>query len=98
MHNGKKVTAFLPNTGRLDRVLRLGARVVLRPAPSNRKVRFDLLIAYEGIVPVVVDSRIPNLLTREAVKNRSIPELSAHSVVRSSAVYRDEAGRELSRR
>jgi sugar fermentation stimulation protein A len=79
----KVVKAFLPNTGRLSKILKPGGKLLLKPVSLRKSSPFDVLVAYDGRVPVVVDSRIPNLLVREALNKRKIPEFQHYTRVSS---------------
>lgn len=79
---GSRVTrVFLSQTGRLEEVLKVGTPVVLRPAPHHSKLPFEMLLAYDGPTPVIVDSRIANLVVGEALEDHAIPSLPYYSMV-----------------
>lgn len=69
--------AFVPNTGRLERILTRGSIVLLRKAP-RRRAPYDMLVAYEGETPVVVDSRVSNLVVEEALRQDRLPRFSSY--------------------
>jgi sugar fermentation stimulation protein A len=80
--DNKKVLCFLPNPGRLHELLTPGVKVILKkPAFPNRKTCYDLIGVYCGSQLVSVDSRIPNRLVFEALRNRGIPEFSGYSKI-----------------
>src|SRR2546428_1203449 len=79
----KVVKAFLPNTARLSKILKPGGRLLLKPVPQRKGAQFDVIVGYDGRVPVVVDSRIPNLLIHEALINRKLPEFRHYTRVSS---------------
>ncbi len=62
--------------------------VILREVlKRNRKTDYDLIgVFYEGQM-VSVDSRMPNRLVLEALKNRDIEELSEYSIIKPECSY-----------
>ncbi len=75
----------LPNPGRLKELLVPGAELLLRPAknPDRRKTKFDVFAVKAEGGTVVVDSRIPNQIMREALSSGEVPEFSGYELVRS---------------
>jgi sugar fermentation stimulation protein A len=75
----------LPNPGRLKELLVPGAELLLRPAknPDRRKTKFDVFAVVADGCGVVVDSRIPNQLMREAFSSGEAPHFSGYRLVRS---------------
>lgn len=75
----------LPNPGRLKELLVPGAELLLRPAkyPERRKTKFDVFAVVAEGRTVVVDSRIPNQIIREALGSGEIAEFSGYRLVRS---------------
>ncbi len=71
--DGKRVKAFLPNTARLSEILTPNCELLLKPVPSRKSAPFDALVGLDRRVPVVIDSRIPNMLIREALDNKDLP-------------------------
>ncbi|NPV60768.1 MAG: hypothetical protein HPY75_14055 [Actinobacteria bacterium] len=72
---GKRVEAHVPDPGRLAELLRPGARVRLRPALApGRRTAWDMIgvRCQEGWVNI--DSRLPNLLFAEAVREGRLAE------------------------
>ncbi|MDH5662890.1 MAG: DNA/RNA nuclease SfsA [Candidatus Bathyarchaeota archaeon] len=80
--------SFLPNPGRMHELLTPGTEVILREVlKENRKTDYDLIgVFYNGQV-VSVDSRVPNKLVLEALKNGDIEELSEYNVIKPEYGY-----------
>ncbi len=80
--------SFLPNPGRMHELLTPGTEVVLREVlKENRKTDYDLIgVLYNGQM-VSVDSRVPNKLVLEALKNRDIKELSEYNTIKPEYGY-----------
>jgi len=78
---GETVPCFLPNPGRLCELLFSGAKVVLRKsgAAGRRKTVYDIVGVYSGGVVVSVDSRVPNKLVLQALKNGDLPEFRGYA-------------------
>ena len=80
--------SFLPNPGRMHELLTPGTEVILREVlKENRKTDYDLIgVFYNGQV-VSVDSRVPNKLVLEALKNGDIEELSEYNIIKPEYGY-----------
>jgi sugar fermentation stimulation protein A len=79
--NDKVLLTFLPNPGRMHELLIPGTQVVIREALNkNRKTRCDLIGLIHNKKRISVDSRVPNKLFLEALKNQDIKELSPYNV------------------
>jgi sugar fermentation stimulation protein A len=57
--------------------------LLLKHIPLREGTPFDVLVGYDGRVPVVIDSRIPNLLVREALNKRKLPGFQHYTRVLS---------------
>jgi len=80
--------AFLPNPGRMCELLTPGTKVILREiTKKNRKTDYDLIGVFYNGQMVSVDSRVPNRLVLEALKNGDIEELSGYNVIRPEYSY-----------
>jgi len=81
--DGRRVWAYLPNSGRLEELLRPGRRVLLRPAAApGRKTAYDLaLVDLEGLL-VSADARLPNLLVEEALRKGRLPPFAGYEAIR----------------
>jgi sugar fermentation stimulation protein A len=79
---------FLPNPGRMHELLIPGIEVFLKKATKgNRKTGYDLIgVSYKG-QRVSLDSRVPNKLVLEALKNKDIPELSKYTTIKPEFGY-----------
>jgi len=86
---GETVPCFLPNPGRLRELLVSGARVVLRRggAAGGRKTVYDIVGVYSGGVVVSVDSRVPNKLVLQALKNGDLAEFHGYAHFKPEYTY-----------
>jgi sugar fermentation stimulation protein A len=84
----KILLTFLPNPGRMHELLISGTEVILREVlKDTRKTNYDLIgVSYNGQW-VSVDSRVPNKLVLEALRNQDIKELSEYSVIKPEYGY-----------
>jgi sugar fermentation stimulation protein A len=84
------IKCFLPDPGRLNELLFPGASVILREAKlkGKRKTDYDLIgiKLNEGNI-VSIDSRVPNKLVFEALKNGDIEELSGYPTIKPEYRY-----------
>ncbi|MGQ9624832.1 MAG: DNA/RNA nuclease SfsA [Candidatus Bathycorpusculaceae bacterium] len=84
----KNVVCFLPNPGRLRELLKPNAKLILKEAgKGERKTVYDIIGVYHDGQRVSVDSRFPNKLVLEALKNKDILELSQYNVVKPEHRY-----------
>ncbi len=81
--------SFLPNPGRLGELLFPGAEVLLREvgAKRHRKTEYDLIGVILDDQVVSVDTRVPNRLVLEALRNRDLDEFSEYQVIRPEYRY-----------
>ncbi|HUU79339.1 MAG TPA: DNA/RNA nuclease SfsA [candidate division Zixibacteria bacterium] len=76
--NSEKIeTAFLHDPGRMKELLTPDVKLLVRKPLSqkNRKTKWDILAVEHENSWVVINSSIPNLVVKTALKNRWIPEL-----------------------
>jgi sugar fermentation stimulation protein A len=79
---------FLPNPGRLRELLNFGAKVVLKRAMhEGRKTAYDLIGIYHEGLRVSVDSRVPNRLVLEALKNKALKEFAEYCAIKPEPSY-----------
>lgn len=84
----KTVVCFLPNPGRLEELLVADAEVVLKKAVrGKRKTLYDLIGVHHGNQIVSLDSRLPNRLVFEVLKNRGFPEFSQYAKIKPEHLY-----------
>lgn len=80
--------SFLPNPGRMHELLTPGTEVILREVlKENRKTDYDLIGVFYNGQMVSVDSRVPNKLVSEALRNRDIEELSEYNIIKPEYGY-----------
>jgi len=84
----KIVPSFLPNPGRMHELLIPGIEVILRAVvKEDRKTDYDLIGVFCNGQVVSVDSRVPNKLVLEALKNGDIEELSEYNIIKPEYGY-----------
>jgi sugar fermentation stimulation protein A len=84
----KILLTFLPNPGRMHELLIPGTEVILREVSNeNRKTSYDLLGVFYNGQRVSVDSRVPNKLVLEALRNGDIDEFTEYSVIKPEYGY-----------
>lgn len=87
--NKKVVPCFLPNPGRMHELLRPEVEVFVREVKrkKNRKTVYDLIgVLHRGEL-VSLDTRVPNKLLFEALKNKDIEELNMYNFVKPEWTY-----------
>lgn len=81
--DGTIVPCFLPNPGRLHELLAPDVKVILKEAQKgDRKTPYDLIGVWANGHKISVDSRVPNQLLLEALRNRELEEFSMYRVVK----------------
>lgn len=89
--NEARVSAHLPNSGRLGEILRPGARLWLRPSPpgGRRKTAWTAVLAEVGaggpkreVTYVSLDTTLPNDLAAAALEQGNLPEFQGWRLVR----------------
>ncbi len=77
------VYCHVPNPGRMEELLYPGCQVMLRNVDGKlRKTNYDLVLAFDGNVPVSIDSRLPNALVQKALEESYIPEFVSYEFLR----------------
>jgi len=81
--NDAIVPCFLPNPGRLHELLVPDVKVILKEASKgNRKTPYDLIGVWAKDQKISVDSKVPNQLLLEALRNRELEEFSMYRAVK----------------
>lgn len=85
---GNEERVYLPNSGRLDSMLRPGQKVFLvdRSSPS-RRTKYDLVMISLNGTLVSVDSRIPEELVYQALYQRTLSPFSNYSSIRREVAF-----------
>lgn len=83
------VSSFLPNPGRLGELLFPGSEVLLSEVSvkRHRKTKYDLIGVILDDQVVSVDTRVPNRLVLEALRNRELDEFLEYNVIRPEYRY-----------
>ncbi len=86
--DGSEISCFLPNPGRMHELLVPGTEMILKEINDvKRKTHYDILgVFYKGMI-VSIDSRIPNKLIFEALKNDEIEEFSGYTRIKPEFAY-----------
>ncbi|MCW4022044.1 MAG: DNA/RNA nuclease SfsA [Candidatus Bathyarchaeota archaeon] len=84
----KIVPCFLPNPGRMKELLFPGVEVFAHEVKKgHRKTKFDLIgVMHEGEL-ISLDTRVPNKLVFEALKNKDIKEFNMYDFVKPEYGY-----------
>lgn len=80
--------SFLPNPGRLDELLTRGAKVILKEVlDGKRKTSYDLIGVHHKGQRISLDSRVPNKLVLEALRNGDLPEFTGYDSIKPEHLY-----------
>jgi len=80
--------AFLSHTGRLDFLTPNLTKLHLRPV-NGRRFAYEVVVAYDGMTPVIVDSRLPNRVLSDGFRSGLITELKHYGSLRPEVTVRD---------
>lgn len=85
---GQPVWAYVPNSGRLEKLLVSGRPVPLPKADlPPRKTKYDLLLVKLGQALVSVDARLPNNLLHEAIAASQMSEFIGYEAIHRGVPY-----------
>jgi sugar fermentation stimulation protein A len=86
---GRKLEGFLANPGRLKELLIPGRPLLLKNAVPNgsRRTSLDVISVRLRDQIVTINSRIPNVLIREAFLARSLQEFNGYRLVKSEPAF-----------
>jgi sugar fermentation stimulation protein len=88
--DGKEMYTHVPNTGRMKELLNEGTRIFVRKVePSDRKTNLDLLMAYKGDILTCIDSRLPNDLIYNEIKNGAMERFKGFLELKREVVYKN---------
>ena len=82
--NGEVVKAYLPNPGRLPYLVP-GARLLVA-RKSGGKLSYEVFLAFDGDVPVTVDSRLANRVFESCVSKGYLRDLRGYGVEREVTI------------
>ena len=86
--DGVILQCFLPDPGRMKELLIQGTEVLIkRVLKEKRKTQYDLLAVSNQGKMVSIDTRVPNKLIFEALKNKDIEELSEYDLIKPEFSY-----------
>ena len=82
--NGKKISAFLPNPGRLQELLLPGSLIYLiKEESEDRKTRYTAVAIERDGYPIMLHTHQTNQVARYLLQERKIPGLEKAEIVRS---------------
>lgn len=90
LDDGREVTAHCPNPGSMRTCAEPGWRVLLSPAnnPARKlKWTWEIVLAGEDAVPVLVNTARPNAVVAEAIAAGEVPELRGYGAMRGEVRY-----------
>lgn len=86
--DGEIVTAHVPTSGRLGELLLPGAEVQLRSSSNpQRKTAWDLMLVKTGETWVSLDSRLPNYLVGQLLRNEALAPFPGATDIKPEYVY-----------
>ena len=83
--DGEKFLAHLPNSGRMLTVLSPKCEVFVKETNSpNRKSKYTMFAVRHENVPIIVDTRFANKLTKTLIEKRLFPPLRKYRVLKEN--------------
>ena len=83
-HEGVEKECFIPNPGRMKELLHSGAKIFIQYRKSERRrTKYDLILVEQDKNLISIDSRLPNILTAEAVSEGTISEFRNYKVAKA---------------
>ena len=97
--DGAVLEAHVPTSGRLGELLLPGAPVQVRKGTgSKRKTAWDLMLVKTGDTWVSLDSRLPNYLVGQLLREDELPPFAGARDIKPEYVWRESPGLCLHRR
>jgi sugar fermentation stimulation protein A len=83
--NGRAISAFLPNPGRLQELLLPGCviHLIKKEEPGDRKTQYTAVAVERDGYPLMLHTHLTNEAARFLLQNRKVPELEGAQIVRS---------------
>ena len=83
--DGEKFLAHLPNSGRMLTVLSPKCEAFVKEANSpNRKSKYTMFAVKRENIPIIVDTRFANKLTKTLIEKRLFPPLRKYRVLKEN--------------
>ncbi len=90
-YNSSRVRCYFPNPGRMNELLIPGVEIALdkidRFSNYARKTTYEVIAIRLGKRWISIDSRIPNKLVAEALKNKQLREFQSYSRIRQETFF-----------
>ncbi|MGA3296407.1 MAG: DNA/RNA nuclease SfsA [Candidatus Bathyarchaeia archaeon] len=90
-HNSSRVRCYFPNPGRMNELLIPGAEMALdgidRFSNHTRKTTYEVIAVRLGKRWISIDSRIPNKLVAEALRNKQLKEFQSYTQIKQEAFF-----------
>jgi len=88
--DNERVLAHLPNSGRMLTVLSPNCEAYVKAATSpNRKSRYTMFAVKRGDIPIIVDTRFANKLTKSLIDKSLFPPLRKYRVLKENMLKND---------
>jgi len=87
--DGHQIVVHVANTGRMAELMTETNPMYVAPVKrrQNRKTAYDLALVRYRDVLVGVDSRMPNLIMREAIQESILAEFRGYETIKSEVTY-----------
>jgi sugar fermentation stimulation protein A len=89
VRNGKPITAYLPNPGRLWELLVPGCTLYLKHNNSAAKIPYTVMAVEKDGIPVMLHTHLTNDVVEILLRKRLVPGLEDAEIVRREATFGD---------
>lgn len=88
LDSGEIITAHCPNSGSMKSCIEPGWRVMVSQSNNpKRKYKYTWEMIHNEKCWIGINTGIPNLITKEAIENNKIPELTGYPVIKREVKY-----------
>ena len=89
IRNGKTITAYLPNPGRLWELLTPGCTLYLRQSSNNAKIPYTVMAVEKNDIPVMLHTHLTNDVVEVLLRKHLVPGLEDAKMVRRETTFGD---------
>ena len=89
VRDGKPITAYLPNPGRLWELLMPGCTLYLKRNSSAAKIPYTVMAVEKDGIPVMLHTHLTNDVVEILLRKRLVPGLEDTEIVRREATFGD---------
>jgi sugar fermentation stimulation protein A len=89
IRDDKKITAYLPNPGRLWELLTPGCTLYLKPNRGATKIPYTVMAVEKDSIPVMLHTHLTNDVVEMLLRKHLVPGLEGTEILRREATFGD---------